>query len=180
MTAGQMIRTIREKKGLTLSDLADGADLTVGGLSQIERDLVNPSIPTLRRIAIKLGVPVFTLLMEPDDEESIVVRSDRQLLFTSAQTNASYETLSPPTKQRFEVVRFSLLPGATTANDPMIHPGEECCLILKGTMRLELGEHVIILNAGDAAQFDSSIPHKYINIGDVEAEAIDVMSPPFT
>ncbi|MBN1317377.1 MAG: helix-turn-helix transcriptional regulator [Anaerolineales bacterium] len=180
MTVGQTIRTIREKKGLTLSDVAERADLTVGGLSQIERDLVNPTIPTLRRISIELGVPVFTLLMEQEDQEGIVVRSDRHLTFTSAQTNATYETLSPSTKQRFEVVRFSLMPGDTTANDPMIHPGEECVVILKGAMRLELGEQIIMLYAGDTAQFDSSIPHRYINVGDEEAEAIDVMSPPFT
>jgi quercetin dioxygenase-like cupin family protein len=163
-----------------LSNVADGAELTVGGLSQIERDLVNPTIPTLRRIAIELGVPVFTLLMEPDDQEGIVVRNDRHLIFTSAQTNASYEIISPSSRQRFEVMRFSLMPGDTTANEPMIHSGEECCVILRGTMRLELGEQSIILNTGDSAQFDSSIPHRYVNIGDDEAEAFDVMSPPFS
>jgi transcriptional regulator with XRE-family HTH domain len=180
MSVGQAIRALRESKELTLSEFAAKVALTVGGLSQIERDLVNPSIPTLRRIANELEVPVFTLLMEPEDHEQIVVRHDRRLVFTIAATNASYEALSPHTRRRFEVARFMLEPGATTADEPLSHFGEECCVILRGTMRLELGGQAYLLNPGDAVQFDSSIPHRYINAGERVAEAIDVMSPPFT
>ncbi len=179
MSVGQAIRTSRDRKGLTLSELAEQAGLTVGGLSQIERDLVNPTIPTLRRIATELGVPVFTFLMEPEDQEQIVVRRERRLTFSIAATNASYEALSPHTRHRFEVARFTLEPQATTADEPLSHPGEECCVVLRGTMRLELGEQAFVLNEGDAVQFDSGIPHRYINPGTELAEAIDVMSPPF-
>ena len=180
MSVGEMIRKIRLKQHLTLSELAEKANLTIGGLSQIERDLVNPTIPTLRRIAQELEVPVFTLLMEPDEPDGIVVRHDRRLIFSIPATNASYEALSPHTRRRFEVARFSLEPGATTADEPLSHSGEECCVVLKGTMCLELGEQSFVLNAGDAAQFDSGVPHRYVNTGTDIAEAIDVMSPPFS
>jgi quercetin dioxygenase-like cupin family protein len=46
-------------------------------------------------------------------------------------------------------------------------------------MRLDLGEQAFVLNEGDAVQFDSGIPHRYINPSTELAEAIDVMSPPF-
>jgi transcriptional regulator with XRE-family HTH domain len=179
MSVGQMIRAIRQKQNLTLSDLAEKAGLTVGGLSQIERDLVNPTIPTLRRIAQELEVPVFTLLMEPDDPDGIVVLHNRRRVFTIPATNASYEMLSPHTRRRFEVARFALEPGAATADEPLSHPGEECCIILKGMMCLKLGEQSFVLNTGDTAQFDSGIPHRYVNTGPGVAEAMDVMSPPF-
>lgn len=180
MSVGQAIRALRESKGLTLSEFATRVDLTVGGLSQIERDLVNPSIPTLRRIARELDIPAFTLLMEPEDHEQIVVRRDRRLIFTTPETSASYEVLSPHTRRRFEVARFTLEPGATTADEPLSHRGEECCVVLKGTMRLELGGQVYVLEVGDAVQFDSGIPHRYSNVGEELAEAIDVMSPPLS
>jgi quercetin dioxygenase-like cupin family protein len=118
--------------------------------------------------------------MEPDDDIQIVVRRDLRRTFTIPATNASYEVLSPHTRRRFEVARFALEPGASTADEPLSHPGEECCLLLKGTMCLELGEQSFQLNAGDAAQFDSGIPHRYVNVGSELAEAIDVMSPPFS
>ncbi|NYE56432.1 helix-turn-helix domain-containing protein [Carboxydothermus ferrireducens] len=62
LTLGERIRLIREEKKLTISELAVRVGISVSYLSEIERDTVNPSVATLRRIAEELGVSVADLM----------------------------------------------------------------------------------------------------------------------
>ncbi|GAV24440.1 transcriptional regulator [Carboxydothermus islandicus] len=62
LTLGERIRLIREEKKLTISELAQRVGISVSYLSEIERDTVNPSVATLRRIAEELGVSVADLM----------------------------------------------------------------------------------------------------------------------
>ena len=70
---GETIRRIRAEKGLNLRELAEITKLTPSFLSQVERDLAEPSITSLRKIADALGVPIFYFLME-NGKPSPVVR----------------------------------------------------------------------------------------------------------
>lgn len=60
-TLGADLRALRKSRGLTLSDMAESLGRSVGWLSQVERDLSNPSISDLREIAALLGVPISML-----------------------------------------------------------------------------------------------------------------------
>ena len=58
---GQRIRHYRQLQGITLKTLAEKVGVTSSMLSQIERDLANPSLNTLRAISAVLDVPLFRL-----------------------------------------------------------------------------------------------------------------------
>ena len=180
MGVGDMIRRRRQALDLTLAEVAEQADLTVGGLSQIERDLVSPSLPTLRRIAGALRAPVFSFLMDDGDEEQIIVRHGRRRVFVIPEGNASYESLSPQSLQRLEVARFSLAPGACTADEPVTHVGEEFILVIAGSLRAHIGSREYSLADGDSIQFNSAIPHRYVGMGETPTEVIVAMSPPWS
>ena len=60
-TLGADLRALRKSRGLTLSDMAESLGRSVGWLSQVERDLSDPSISDLREIAALLGVPISML-----------------------------------------------------------------------------------------------------------------------
>ena len=64
-TLGAGIRSERLRQGLTLTHLAERADLSASALSQIERSITDPSIGSLRRIASALQVPFFQFLVDP-------------------------------------------------------------------------------------------------------------------
>jgi len=64
-TLGAGIRSERLRQGLTLTNLAERADLSASALSQIERSITDPSVGSLRRIASALEVPFFQFLVEP-------------------------------------------------------------------------------------------------------------------
>src|SRR5438067_13726597 len=55
---GGRLRELRRRRGLTLEEVASGAGITLGYLSQIERDMTVPALPTLARIAAQLDVPI--------------------------------------------------------------------------------------------------------------------------
>jgi transcriptional regulator with XRE-family HTH domain len=176
---GHQIRKRRLAGGLTLSQVAERSGLTIGGLSQIERGLVAPTIPTIQRIATALDTPVFSLFMEAESTEKAITRHDRRRILTLVEGNASYQVLSPRARRQFEVTWFTLEPEATTSFESLTHAGEEFCLILCGGLRFELGDYVYELAAGDSAQFDSAIPHRFVNDSGIRAEGIFVSCPPF-
>ncbi|EET84441.1 transcriptional regulator, XRE family [Clostridium carboxidivorans P7] len=61
---GPKIREIRQEKGLTLNELADKTGLTASYLSQIERNIIDPSLSSLRKISLSLEVPIYTFLTD--------------------------------------------------------------------------------------------------------------------
>ena len=76
-TLGADLRALRKSRGLTLSDMAESLGRSVGWLSQVERDLSDPSISDLREIAALLGVPISMLFRHaaaPAHETGYVVR----------------------------------------------------------------------------------------------------------
>src|SRR5690349_18288817 len=55
---GTQLRALRKAKQLSLAELAAGAELSIGMVSQIERGLASPSIRSLRKLGEALGVPI--------------------------------------------------------------------------------------------------------------------------
>ncbi|MDF2616737.1 MAG: sinR [Sedimentibacter sp.] len=68
---GEKIRNIRKSKSLTIVELSEKIDVTSGYISQIERDLISPSLAVLKRLSQALEVPLSVLFME-DCEENVV------------------------------------------------------------------------------------------------------------
>ena len=85
-TLGADLRALRKARGMTLNELADGLGRSVGWLSQVERDISEPSITDLRHIAAALGVSVSMLFRHaaaPAAEAGYVVRRDASSHVTS-------------------------------------------------------------------------------------------------
>ena len=58
---GELVRNIRKKRGITLKELAEKTGLSIGYISQIERDLTGPSLSTLRKLSAALTPPPICL-----------------------------------------------------------------------------------------------------------------------
>ena len=77
MEIGEKLKTIRKEKGLTLQQLADETGLSIGFLSNLERDLSSPTVSALHKICEVLGTEMFTVL-RPSPDGGIVVRKDER------------------------------------------------------------------------------------------------------
>lgn len=167
---GGRIRDLRRKADLTLQTLADQAGISVGFLSQVERDKATPSLGTLASLASALGVEVDIFIATPKPADS-VTRAGERPEFALADSSLRYERMS------------TVLPGGTLsslvihipvgyASEITAHVGEELIVVLDGTVRQTLGDTAFVLHPGDSLHFMGDTPHSFANIGDRPARLI--------
>jgi transcriptional regulator with XRE-family HTH domain len=165
------------EKNLSLREVADKAGLTASFLSQVERDLAEPSITSLRRIAEALGVPIFYFLLNSAEESPVVRKGSRKVL-RLPESHLVYELLCPDLNRKIEMVVGRLAPGASTCDEPLTHAGEECLVVIQGTMDVDLGSTVHRLEEGDSIYYFCSVPHKLTNAGSADLVFIMAITPP--
>lgn len=176
---GAYIRQYRSEQGLSLQELADRTGLSPSFLSQVERDVTEPSISSLRRIAAALDVPLYHFLGEAPAPQQ-VVRSGAGRMLELPASGIRYEFLVPGgfAAHKMELVITHMAPDGSSSDHPTTHAGEEFLYVLSGRCALHLGDEELILESGDSIYFYASIPHRIRNIGDQELRLLAAMTPP--
>jgi transcriptional regulator with XRE-family HTH domain len=158
-TLGTRLRQLRTDRGWTLGELATRTALSQAHLSRIESGERQPSLAALFTLARALEVSVSTLLdIAPDADTSVVLRAGS---VPEQQANDLFLTpLSGSSSQlRFQAARVRI-PRHRQGTERYQHEGEEWLYVLSGTLQLSLGDQSFLLEAGDVAHFDSSVPHR--------------------
>jgi len=178
LNIGKRLREIRMERGLSQRELAKRTGVANASISQIESDRINPTVGALKRILD--GIPVS--LADFFDEGG---RAEEQIFFCADELveigdrGVSFRQVGATLKNKaLQFLHEKYQPGATTGKIPLSHEGEECGLILKGRLQLEVGDQKKILGPGDAYYFDSQKPHKFKNIGNEECEVVSACTPP--
>lgn len=178
---GSRMRELRKAKGMTLKQLAEATSLSIGYLSQLERQDADPSVRALNVIGTALGVGINWFFPDPDEinnpEADIVVRASkrRSLRFESGVRD---DLLSPSLAGQLELILTTFDPGAHSGADLYTHRGEEGGYVLEGQLELTVEDQVMVLGPGDAFHFESTRPHRYNNPGTVKTVIVWAMTPP--
>ncbi|MBP1723348.1 MAG: transcriptional regulator [Deltaproteobacteria bacterium] len=167
LRVGEKIRELREKKGLSLQDMATRTGYSSALLSQVENHFISPPLGGLIKIAKALEIKVGTFFGdEPRESYAIVRRDERKHISRFASKEGvsygySYESLGFDKKDRqMEPFLVSLEPATVKSEKLSSHDGEEFIFILEGEMEAILGDHKDVLYPGDCIYYDSNIPHK--------------------
>jgi len=178
---GGTIRERRKKAGLTLQQLAEKASLSISYLSQVERNLLTPSVSTLKRIADLLEIPAGELMFGDENGGGPaavgVVRSDRRKRISFPGSNIEYELLTPDLRRRASLLWLVAPPGSESG-PAFVHEGEDGVVVLKGELEIEVGGSSHRLSAGDSVYFNAGLPHRWRNPGEDTVEAIWLSTPP--
>lgn len=177
MDLGERIKSIRKSCEYTVRQVSQMADITPSLLSQIENSKVNPSINTLKALAKAMDMPMGIFFEEPIPEEDPVVEKDKRKMMRTGSGVTFYLLTPKITGHKIEFLYNEFEPGGSTG-ELYQHQGEECGLVLEGTLRVIYDGKTYILNAGDSIVMDSSRPHKTENIHDGKTTAIWVNTPP--
>ena len=174
---GALVRRLRDEARLSLATLAASAELSPGLLSQIERGRGNPSFTTLVKLAHALNVPVGRFFVSEQKAGSLVRAGEHPRLLL-AEDNLVYELLTPHMNGRLGMIRARVNGGWSNESEPFIHDGEECVLLVRGELRVNIAGDLYVMNEGDSITYDAGLPHWYHNPREQDAELIGAMSPP--
>ena len=190
---GGRLRAERERRGLTLRELARRLEVSPSLVSQIETGKTQPSVRTLYAIVSELGVSFDELFAPPggkgvaekaapsaEVEEMkpaagygrVQRRDDRALI--DLGSGVRWERLTTWNDRDLEFLYAIYEAGGSSSPDGslMRHQGREFGIVLTGELGVKVGFEDYVLGPGDSIAFDSSIPHRLHNDGDEVVNAI--------
>ncbi|WP_019995459.1 helix-turn-helix domain-containing protein [Aureimonas ureilytica] len=177
---GGQIRELRKVKGMTLQQVAEVADVSVGYLSQIERNQSKLPIGVLKRISNALGIQMSWFFHAapdvPADERDWIVRAHNRRKFSFTGIGILEELLTPNLSGPLELLMSTIEPGADSGD--YSHDGAEAGLVVSGRLDLWIAGRFFQLEEGDSFSFKSTEIHRCANSGDVPTKVVWVITPP--
>ena len=178
---GHVIRTARREAKRTLMQVAKDSDLSISFLSQVERNLLTPSVSALKRIAYVLKIPAGSLMFGRESGSRgtnvSLIRSNGRKRVVFPQSHIAYEMLTPDLRRRMSIFWLDA-PPHSQSGPPFSHEGEDAVIVLKGTLKVEIGAVWHELKKGDSLYFNSEFPHRWANETSRPAEVMWISTPP--
>lgn len=171
---GPQFRKLRFERGESLATVAQGIGVSVGFLSNLERSQSSASIAVMRKLAQYYGLNILHLFNPGDSTGPLVRPADRKRL--EGGPGIQMELLASG-DVAMEPHLFRVSPGAGSG-ESYSHDGEEFLYVVKGRLRIDLGEEEFQLRAGDSFYFTSNTPHCWSNPGKVETTVLWINTPP--
>jgi len=179
MDIGSRVKQVREHHSLSQRELAKRAGMANATISLIEQNRVSPSISSLLKLlqGFPMSLSEFLTFGDPPQEDPYVFRSEQQPDLGRDGLKLLLVGASAPHRQ-MRMLRELYAPGADTGKEMISHKeGEECGVVVRGTIELTVDGRVSVLTAGEGYYFPSTLPHKFRNIGQEEAEIISSNTP---
>lgn len=163
---GHRLKRVRTQRGVTLAALAEATGISTSTLSRLESGQRRPSLELLLPIALAHQVPLDELIAAPQVSDPRVHIAPRR---------ANGRTILPLTRQPGALQAFKItIPATQNEPDLRVHGGYEWLYILSGRLRLLLADHDLILGPGEAAEFDTRLPHWFGSTGNGPVEILSL------
>ena len=167
---GPRLRKVREQRGITLTDVAERTGISKSTLSRLEHGQRKPSLELLLPLALAYRVPLDDLVGAPEV-------GDPRIRLKPRRVNG--RTVLPLTRHPGGVQAWKIvIPASQSTPQPRSHDGYEWLYVLTGRMRLVLGDQDLVLEVGEAADFDTQVPHWFGSTGDGPAEVLSIFGRP--
>lgn len=164
---GARLRATRQARGWTLEDLASRAGLSASTLSRLESGKRQASLELLLPLTRQLGIRIEDLVsMEaPDPRVNLpVIHRDGLVIAPLSPEGSPVQTY-----------RITY-PAGHVSPALRVHDGYEWLYVLSGRLRLRLGDQDLILSRGEAAEFDTRVPHAISGAGGRPAEVLSIFN----
>jgi transcriptional regulator with XRE-family HTH domain len=167
---GPRLRGVRQERGVTLTDLAERTGISKSTLSRLENGQRRPSLELLLLLSQAYHVPLDDLVGAPEV-------GDPRIRLKPRSVNG--RTVLPLTRQPHGVQAWKIvIPARQSKPQPRTHDGYEWLYVLSGRMRLVLGDRDLVLETGEAAEFDTQLPHWFGSTGEGPAEVLSIFGRP--
>jgi transcriptional regulator with XRE-family HTH domain len=168
---GPRLRALRLERGATLSQLSASTGISVSTLSRLESGQRRPTLELLLPLARAHQVPLDELVGAPETGDPRV----HPRPFDRGGVTVVPLTRRPGGIRAFKQIYPPGWPGR--APEQQSHEGYEWLYVLSGRLRMLLGEHDVVLTAGEVVEFDTHVPHWFGNPGSEPAEVLTLYGP---
>ena len=165
-SVGPRLRAVRRRRDVTLAELATATGISVSTLSRLESGRRRPTLELLLPLARAHGIPIDELVdAPPTGDPRVHLRPVRRNGMTVVPLTrhagglAAHKLILPPRRS----------PGSP---QPRTHEGYEWVYVLAGRLRLVVGDQDLVLASGEAAEFDTGVPHW---MGGADTEAVELL-----
>ncbi len=165
---GARLNRLRTGRDLTLAELSELTDISISTLSRLESGVRRPSLEQLLPLARAYGMTLDELVDAPETGDPRI--------HVKPHVHRDGTKTIPLTRRPGGIQAFKMvLPPArcTPPKSLMVHEGYEWVYVLSGRLRLLLGERDMVLEPGEAAEFDTRTPHWF---GPVAGGTVELLS----
>ena len=168
MDIGAAIKNYRKQQGMSQKELSELVGVTSSNISQIESNLIFPSIPALYKLAEHLSVDVGSFFQEKNTLEKIVFPATEGVkinLSNSDKKNFEIIQLTPfDLKGKVDLFRVSIFPGKKLSSHFFLFKGEEAGQVLSGEIDMVYKDQTYSLKPGDTVYLNTFSPSLWHNL----------------
>jgi transcriptional regulator with XRE-family HTH domain/KaiC/GvpD/RAD55 family RecA-like ATPase len=181
---GDKVRALRKKFGMTQKELAEQVGLTPSFISQLEKNLISPSLDSLLKLSEKLNTQPIYFLMDRQDgslQKMVINPTERQNMQLQGMKSTDIKLqllVSDTLNRRMEPYLLTLRGGVKTNGHFFSHRGDEFAYVMEGELEVEIQGEKKIIREGDSIYIGPTAPTKWVNLGKGEAVLLWVLSPP--
>lgn len=163
---GKKVSAYRRQHNMTIKDFSEISGVSTALLSQIERDIANPSLSVLSAIARTMGIPLSVLVEEESSNASLIMRrEDKKTVFNPGNKHILYNVLtSDPVRTNVELILMTLAGEMETYGGFSEHPyEEEIAYVLSGEVTILFPEESFVLREEDTIRILPGRKHRFRN-----------------
>jgi transcriptional regulator with XRE-family HTH domain len=181
---GDKIRTLRKKLGMTQKELAEQVGLTPSFISQLEKNLISPSLDSLLKLSEKLNTQPIYFLTDGESgplQKMVIKPGERQDIHLQEMKGTEVKLqllVSDMLNRRMEPYLLTMKEGAVINGHFYSHKGDEFAYVMEGELEVEIQDEKQLLKQGDSLYIGSIFPSKWVNRGRGDAILLWVLSPP--
>jgi transcriptional regulator with XRE-family HTH domain len=194
---GARLREARQRRGIGVRELSRRTNCSASLISQVELGKIAPSVSTLYSLTSVLGVSMDSLFLTDEERQSSppaarepvaapasapprsspdngIVQRRGSRPHISLEHGVRWERLIPAPEPGAEFLEicYDVGGGSVSGDNAIRHNGREYGLVLEGVLSVQVGFETYVLEAGDSVAFDSTVPHRFWNGGDVPVRAV--------
>jgi transcriptional regulator with XRE-family HTH domain/KaiC/GvpD/RAD55 family RecA-like ATPase len=167
---GKRLKTFRSKRGLNQKELAERVGVTPSTISQIESNLIYPSLPALLKMSEVLDVPVSSFFQDSGETRREVVFPGTDATETAlpggVEGRIGARLLTPlDLESDAEIYLIEIPPKQGIPSHFLVHKGEEFGYVLTGKLRLKMTHGVFTASGGDVIHLAAESPLQWKNTG---------------
>ena len=176
VNVARQIRLLRKRRNLTQQALAEASGLSRNTLSLLERGQTSPTVSTLKRLAIALGVDINAFFNTADDASIVHTKADQRLNLQLSQGLLA-DLGAGMHDQLVTPLILKLNPGARSG-PALSHDGQDFVYCIRGEILYSVNGRAFVLEPGDSLFFDGHLLHRFQNTVAGVSEVLVILSTP--